>query len=69
MNPDNYRIVMGGILYFEVECNDDSTPDLGLEGITGMDSKCWMDMGVKMERKLYQPISLTNICVVYGKIT
>ena len=49
MNPDNYKIALGGILHFEVECDDSSTPDLGLPGIEGMDSKCWMDMAVKMD--------------------
>ena len=67
MNPDNYKIALGGILYFEVECNDDSTPDLGLEGITGMDSKCWMDMGVKMESIIaIKPTGSLETEVTYG---
>ena len=68
MNPDNYRIVMGGILHFEVECNDDSTPDLGLEGIEGLDSKCWMDMAIKMESIIaIKPTGSLESEITHGK--
>lgn len=68
MNPDNYKIALGGVLHFEVECDDTSTPDLGLEGISGLDGKCWMDMAISMEHIIaIKPTGSLETEPTYGK--
>ena len=68
MNPDNYKIALGGVLHFEVECNDDSSPDLESLGISGFDGKCWMDMAINMENIIaIKPTGSLEVEPTYGK--
>ena len=68
MNPDNYKIALGGVLHFEVECNDDSSPDLESLGISGFDGKCWMDMAINMENIIaIKPTGSLEVDPTYGK--
>lgn len=68
MNPDNYKIALGGVLHFEVECNDDSSPDLESLGISGFDGKCWMDMAINMENIIaIKPTGSLEVDPTYGR--